>query len=74
MLIACVARSRMGIHKLELNFADFCKYSFISEMNFPKQKHIKISVKSSTFVGSINYENTHFLYFRELLFKTVEES
>ena len=47
----------MYIHKLELNFSDFCEYSYISEINFPEEKHIKISVKSSGFVSSINFEN-----------------
>ena len=47
----------MRIHKLELNFSDFCEYSYISEINFPKKKHIKISVKCSRFVSSINFEN-----------------
>ena len=47
----------MCIHKLELNFSDFCEYSCISEINFPKKKHIKILVKCSRFVSSINFEN-----------------
>ena len=47
----------MYIHKLELNFSDFCEYSYISEINFPEEKHIKISVKSSRFISSINFEN-----------------
>ena len=48
---------RMYIYKLELNFSDFCKYSQISEINFPEKKHIEIPVKSSRSVSSINFEN-----------------
>ena len=40
-----------------LKISDFCKYSCISEINFPKKKNIKILVKPSRFVGSINFEN-----------------
>ena len=47
----------MYIHKLELNFTDFCEYSYISEINFPEKKRIKISVKFSRFVSSISFEN-----------------
>ena len=47
----------MYIHTLELNFSDFCKYSQISEINFPEKKHIEIPVKSSRSVSSINFEN-----------------
>ena len=54
-----VAGSRMYIHKLELNFTDICEYSYISEINFSEKKLIKISVKSSRFVSSINCKNRH---------------
>ena len=33
---------RMCIHKFELTFSDFCEYSYISEINFPKKKHQNI--------------------------------
>ena len=50
-------RNRMYMHKLQFNFLDFWKYSCILKMNFPKKKHIKILVKSSRVVSSINFEN-----------------
>ena len=64
-LIALVATSRMWINKLELNFSDFCEYSCISEINFPKKKHIKISVTSSRFISTINFENRLISYISE---------
>ena len=49
---------RQNVHaQLELNFSDFCKYSCISEINYPKKKRIKLSVKFSRFFNSINFEN-----------------
>ena len=53
------------MHKLELNFSDFCKYLCISEINYPKKKHIKISVKSSRFFNSINFKNRLISYISE---------
>ena len=47
----------MCIHKLELNFSDFCDYSCILEIKFLKKKHIKILVKCSRFVSSITFEH-----------------
>ena len=50
--IAWFVGSRMYIHKLELNFSDFCKYSYIYEINHPplpppaQKKIIKISGSS----------------------------
>ena len=58
----------MCIHKLELNFSDFREYSCISEINFPKKKHTKISVKCSRFVSSINFENRIISYISEHCF------
>ena len=34
-------RDRMWMQKLELNFSDFCKYSCISEINYPKKETSK---------------------------------
>ena len=51
-----------SMYKLELNFSDFCTYLCISEINYPKKKHNKISVKSSAYVCSINFENR--LYYK----------
>ena len=52
----------MRMHKLEVTFSDFCKYLCISEINYPKKKQIKILVKSSRFVNSINFENRLIFY------------
>lgn len=60
-----ILRGRMCMHKCELNFSDFCRYSCISEINFPKMKRTKKSVKSSTFVSSINSENRLISYISE---------
>ena len=61
----------MCIHKLELNFSDFCQYSRISEINFPKRKHIKISVKCTRFVSIINFEYKLISYISEHFFLMV---
>ena len=45
---------RMYKHKLDLNLSDFCKYSCILDI----KKRIEISVKSSRFVSSIDFENS----------------
>ena len=60
----------MCIHKLELNFSDFYKYSCISEMNFSKKKHIKIT----RFVISINLGKDSFPIFWNTASKLLEES
>ena len=62
-------KQNVHFHKLELNLSDLV-FMYISEINFPKKKHIKISVKQSRFVSSI--KQTHFLHFQALLFKSLE--
>ena len=59
---------RMCMSKLQLNFSDFCKYSCIQEINYPKKKHIKILDKSSRFPRSVNFEKRLTSYISEHCF------
>ena len=66
MLVLNFMRGRMCMYKLELIFSDFCKYSYISEINYliPKRNTSKYQ-SSSRFVNSINFENRVISYISE---------